>query len=80
MGSFKGYILKSIAIMPVMTAAEEMQDLFTVVGQAGSLRKLAGRVIDHFVLGFSAIKMFLNILQVVSVGLATIGYVNQEMG
>lgn len=109
-----------------------MQDFFTVVGRAGSLQKLAGRVTDHYDFGFGAIEMFLNTLaaapneappplnwdlamrigsqllqmtnlgwtdhfaalfvdpttnvqtfvtlQLVSVGLATIGYVNPETG
>lgn len=132
MGPFKVFILKSVAIMPVLAAAEEMQDFFSVVSQTGSLQKLAGRVTDHYDFGFGAIKMFLNTLpaaaneaappldwdlvmwigsqllqmtnlgwtdhfaalfldpttnvqtfvtlQVVSAGLATIGYVNPETG
>lgn len=132
MGPFRVFILKSVAITPVITAAEELQDFFTVVSQAGSLQKLAGRVTDHYDFGFGAIKMLLNTLptapneappplnwdlvmwigsqllqmtnlgwtdhfaavfvdptanvqtfvtlQVVSAGVATIGYVNPETG
>lgn len=62
MGPYKVFILKSIALMPVITAAEEMHDFFTVVSQAGSIQKLAGRVTDHYGFGFGAIKMLFNTL------------------
>lgn len=48
--------------MPVITTAEEMQDFFAVVSEAGSIQKLAGRVTDHYDFGFGAIKTFLNLL------------------
>ena len=59
-GPFKINMLKSIALIPLNTAAHEMSDFFTVVAQAGHVQKLSGRITSHYDFGFGAIKKFLN--------------------